>query len=209
MIILSILIPSIPSRLYRLGPMMENLQAQANACGFGTDVEILSILDNKKRTVGYKRDGLVQLAQGAFLAFVDDDDIPYDNYVKDMVAGVMGAIQGGNDVVVFDEDCTINDGNVFRVSFGLEYPNQEARMVNKKWINITRMPFHSCGWRTSLAKTERFADTSYGEDWDWVRRLVPKARGQYRVNATLLRYVYSDKVTEADTKNAILGGCTE
>jgi hypothetical protein len=188
--------------------MMAKLQDQANACGFGTDVEILSFLDNKKRSIGYKRDGLVQLAQGAFLAFVDDDDIPYDNYVKDMVAGVMGAGESA-DVVVFTEDSQINGGNVFKVKFGLEYPNQEARQVNGKWIDITRKPFHSCAWRTTVAQSERFADTSYGEDWDWVRRLLPKARGQYRLSTTLLRYVYDDRVTEADTKNPILGGCTE
>jgi hypothetical protein len=40
----------------------------------GKDIEILLFLDNKKRTVGGKRDALVQMSRGKYFMFVDDDD---------------------------------------------------------------------------------------------------------------------------------------
>ena len=190
MTLLSILIPSIPSRLGKLQKLYGDLLAQAE----GQPVEILSFLDNKKRSIGLKSDALVQVAIGKYCAFVDDDDAVYSNYIADMLTGA----REDADVIVFNEHCTINGGTVFTVKFGLEYENEEAHVDNGRWANITRKPWHPCGWRTEIAKSEHFPDASYGEDWHWCKRLVPKAKSQFRIDKVLSRYDYNESVTEAE-----------
>lgn len=101
------------------------------------------------------------------------------------------------DVIVFNEHCTINGGNIFTVKFGLEFENQPAHKENGSWADITRKPWHPCAWRTELAQSEHFPDASYGEDWHWCKRLVAKAKTQHRVLNTISRYDYDERVTEA------------
>ena len=205
MILFSVLIPAIPNRIDRMKALFNNLQAQVTDANFENEVEILCFLDNKKRSVGHKRDGLVQLARGKYLSFVDDDDVIYCNYISTIVRAIKAA-PSDTDVIVYDQDATINNGGVFKVHFGLEYANEQAHQKLEKWVDITRKPFHTCTWRTELAKTERFSDVSYGEDWDWCRRLVAKTSlsKQVRIKETLLKYVFDDKITEASTENAII-----
>ena len=66
---LSILIPSIPSRFRRFQKLFEKINAQAT-----NEVEILGLFDNKKRSIGHKRDALVQMSKGEYVCFCDDDD---------------------------------------------------------------------------------------------------------------------------------------
>ena len=190
----SILVPSVPSRITdRLLPLYEKIEKQI---GDRTDVEVLVFIDNKKRSVGYKRDALVQMAQGQFLAFADDDDDVSDDYV----ASIVGAIEKDPDadVIVFTQGVTINDGNEFKVFFGIEYDNERGKKdASGKWRDIHRKPFHVCAWRTELAHKERFQDVSYGEDWDWVQRLLPHVKKQVRIDKVLHYYKYDDQVTEA------------
>lgn len=61
MILLSILIPSIPHRIDKMKRLFERLQEQIG----DKNIEVLSFLDNKKRSIGLKRDALVQLARGS------------------------------------------------------------------------------------------------------------------------------------------------
>lgn len=194
--LLSVLIPSIPRRIERMAKLFSKLERQISDNIAGAEVEILSFLDNKKRSVGLKRDGLVRLARGKYLTFVDDDDDVYDNYLK----SILGVIRGTKtqDVVVFNEHVQINGGNIFTVRFGIEYDNQEARKVNGRWIDITRKPFHSCVWRTEIAVQEHFADASYGEDWHWCKRLLPRVVHQARINDVLSKYTFDSNVTEAE-----------
>lgn len=189
----SILIPAIPSRLDRLKALYDKLLEQAKDY---PGVEILAFLDNKRRSVGLKRDALVQIARGAYLAFVDDDDHVYGDYVKE----IHKAITAGTDpdVIVFNEHAVVNGGNIFTVRFGIEYENQEAHKVKDAWADITRKPFHSCVWSREIAQSEHFPDASYGEDWHWCKRLIPKVKTQHRIDMVLSKYVYDDRVTEAE-----------
>ena len=64
---LSILIPSIPSRFDKLIATYEHLLILCE----GKDIEVLAFTDNKKRTIGQKRDALVQMSNGKYVMFVD------------------------------------------------------------------------------------------------------------------------------------------
>lgn len=189
----SVLIPSVPSRvLPYLLPLWTNLERQvAQRRRQDLQVEILVFLDNKKRSIGAKRNDLVSLARGEYLAFVDDDDDIADNYIDQMLAAMA---DGHPDVVVFDQAVYLNNEGMRTVRFGLEFENQDIGEVGGIY---TRKPFHCCGWKSSIAKQGQFSDKQWGEDWDWVQQVLPLARTQCRIEAILHTYRWSANVTEA------------
>jgi len=67
---LSILIPSIPTRFGRAKALYEKILALVG----DKDIEILMLTDNKKRTIGEKREALKNASNGKYFMFVDDDD---------------------------------------------------------------------------------------------------------------------------------------
>ena len=80
---LSILILTLPSRRKTfLDDLLNNLEAQASSY---PEVEILVFYDNKKRTVGQKRDGVLSLAKGDYMTFIDDDDSVAEDYIKSII----------------------------------------------------------------------------------------------------------------------------
>jgi glycosyltransferase involved in cell wall biosynthesis len=179
----SVLIPSVPERIEKMMALFNKIQAQISS--INADVEILVLLDNRKRTIGYKREALVQSARGDYLAFVDDDDDVKDNYISSIVEAIKN---NKADVIVFNQEVTINDGTPFLIHFGIEYENQDCHEENGKWIDITRKPFQVCVWKSSIAKSEHFVDICRGEDWDWCERLLKKVKTQYRIDETLEIY---------------------
>ena len=191
MIKLSVLIPSIPSRFDRLIKQFKLLETLA---GVGP-VEILAFTDNKKRSIGLKRDALVQLARGEYLAFVDDDDEVYENYIDAMLQGC----QSGADVIAIRQHATINGANKFEVDFSRVFPNEEAHQnAEGVWQNVRRQPFHTCAWKALIAKQHHFPDASYGEDWHWCKRVLGDTKNEHTINIPLLCYHWDEKVTEAE-----------
>lgn len=190
----SVLIPSIPSRIGRfLCPLLSKLEAQAH----GQPVEIISLLDNKKRSIGLKRDALVQAARGEYLAFVDDDDDVSDDYIS----SILNAIHTNPniDIITFNQKAIINGGNPFTIRFGIENSNEQAwKNLNGFWQDIVRKPFPICVWKSKIAKEHRFPDASYGEDWHWAERVLICVKTQTRIEKTLYTYRYDDRVTEAN-----------
>jgi hypothetical protein len=193
--VLSILIPSIPSRVEKyLLPLFKKLEGQAE----NRPVEILSLLDNKKRSIGLKRQSLVSEARGEYITFVDDDDDVSDDYVDQILRARAGALFAP-DVITFDQVSSI-DGKPFKVSFGLNNVNQEAGWleVDKKYRDIQRRPFHVCAWRRAIADGLEFPDASYGEDWYWAENMCKRAMTEIHIDSVLHFYRFDNKVTEAE-----------
>ena len=80
-ILLSILIPSIPEKLTYLARTISELERQS----YQLPVEILATIDNKKRSTGFKRNMLIQQAQGKYVSFVDDDDRIELDYIETLI----------------------------------------------------------------------------------------------------------------------------
>ena len=99
MVRLSILIPSVPRRREQLDKLLASLYPQSSA-----ETEILVFLDDKKRSLGRKRNDMMAMAQGEYLAFVDDDDRVSQDYVQTLLE----ATKTGEDVINFDVEITTN-----------------------------------------------------------------------------------------------------
>ena len=190
--VLSILIPSLVSRDSLRKALLSKVLLQI---GPMTDVEVLVWIDNKRRSIGRKRDDLVQMASGKFLAILDDDDDVSGDYVAELRSAALANPEA--DVIVFDQIAQMGDWKPFRVRFGIEFENQAA--VDGGGRDITRKPWHLCAWRSDLAKMARFPDISYGEDAAWAAQLWPKVKRQVRIDKVLHHYRWSPSVTEAPT----------
>jgi glycosyltransferase involved in cell wall biosynthesis len=183
--ILSILTPAVPSRMAQLAKLCDELARQIG----GLAVEHLTLLDNKRRTVGEKRDALLRAARGAYVAFVDDDDWISRDYVAELVK----AAQEGPDVITFRQHATVNETQGI-ITFGLGNPNEPFSSSTK----ILRNAWHVCAWRRTLAIQSRFPASNYGEDWAFAAPLcaLPGLR-EVHIPKVLHYYRHSSETTEA------------
>lgn len=188
--LLSILTPSVPSRWSKLADLHAEL---AHQIGDGP-VEHLIFVDNKRRTIGAKRDTLLRMARGKYVAFVDDDDWVSPDYVSSILETyyVMRDL-ALPDVITFRQRSIIN-GESGEIEFKLGNPNE-----NFKAGGVTRRnAWHICAWRRDVAVQSSFPDTSYGEDWGWAEPLCKLAWvKEHHIPRVLHEYRFDSATSEA------------
>lgn len=178
---LSILIPTVPSRVdYFFPRIIRQLQAQI---GTRKDIEIVGVFDNKTRSIGAKRQDLLNLARGRYLTFIDDDDRISDDYIS----SIMHAIEydaADTDCIVYNTICTVSGGRPKLCKYGIEF-NYGDILGGAEWRG---KPAHTMVWRSSIAKKHLFHDMGHGEDVNWVVRACKDIKSQYRIDRVLYYY---------------------
>ena len=71
---LSILIPTLKSRIDLLSQTVYLLHGQMLECNAFGDIELLFDSDNGEVSTGEKRNKLIEKAEGKYIVFLDDDD---------------------------------------------------------------------------------------------------------------------------------------
>jgi len=195
----SILMLSIPERIESMKAAVTHLQEQADATGQGKAVEIFVLLDNRSKTISEKRNDLLQMARGNYVAFMDDDDA----VSKDYMSSILKAIDehNGVDCISFNQWCSI-DGEPMDVEFGIGNPHGQLWRDEDGFLgDIKRPPYHMCVWRREVAQSEPFNQMigengqSYAEDIDWLLRLYPKVQTEHHIPDALHGYIYNSKTT--------------
>lgn len=190
--ILSILTPAVPSRLDQLATLCDEIARQIG----DQPVEHLVLLDNKKRTVGEKRDALLRMARGQYVAFVDDDD----DISREYVARILSAAESRPDVITFDQWASVNNESAI-INFALGNPNESfhgsASALDDPPI-IKRNAWHICAWSRRLAIMSHFPASNYGEDWSFAAPIcaLPNLR-EVHIPEVLHFYNHSTATTEA------------
>jgi len=186
--ILSILTPAVPSRFAQLQKLSDEVARQCHEIGT-QDVEHLIFCDNKKRTVGQKRDNLLRMARGKYVAFVDDDDWIAPSYMQQILL----ASKDNPDVITFHQLAYV-DALSSDIEFKLGNPNEPFNPDG----TTRRNAWHVCAWRRTLAIQSAFPASNYGEDWAFAAPLcAAKNLVEVHIAKVLHEYHHSSKTTEA------------
>ena len=174
MIKLSILICSIPERALRLAVLLTKLSSQI----VDRPVSISVNIDSKIKTIGQKRNDLLETAKGEYVAFVDDDDDVSDDYIQK----ILHAIQSGPDCCGI-EGIVILGGGDRKFIHSLRY---------SKWAEdkecFYRCPNHISPVLRVLAQQVRFPEKNNGEDYDYSLRLRPLLTSEVYIDGPIYFY---------------------
>jgi glycosyltransferase involved in cell wall biosynthesis len=151
-------------------------------------VEHLVLCDNRARSIGAKRQALVDIASGQYIAFVDDDD----DVSEDYVASLLQAAQTGADIITFRQRAIYN-GLESEVHFGAL--SQDGPFTPG---GITlRAPWHVCAWRRSVVQGCLFGESNYGEDLVWCQQARKRIRTAHHIDKVLHTYRHDAATTAA------------
>ena len=173
---LSILICSLIERRTKF---LDNLLTILTPQVEGKDVEILILSDNIKRSIGRKRNDAIEMSNGKYFCFIDDDDRVSIDYVNK----ILNKIEEDSDVIVFDAEISFDGLNPKLVKYGMEYEHCE------KLDAYYRRPNHLMVHKRSNV-SERFKDISFGEDDEWASRQLLNINTQSRIDDILYFYDY-------------------
>jgi len=177
---LTILVPTVPNRYNNFYlRLMCNLLEQIKPYN---DIELIGLFDNKKRSIGLKRDEMLKLAQGEYLVFIDDDDRISEDYVKEIMDALYK--NPNTDCVVFDCICCVNGSATIYGKYGIEFENSKINDGKES----RGKPAHTMVYKSSIAKKHNFNDMQNGEDFNWIFRACLDIKHQTRIDKVLYYY---------------------
>lgn len=189
---LSILIPSIPERLDKLKYLYDKLLHQIG----DKPVEVIAVVDNKKRTIGEKRNNVKALAKGEYFMMLDDDDDINLHFID----SVLEAIEKDVDVITFKQRCRNIDGTDYLVTFGLK--NEiEHNVSGSVYLDCKRPAWHCCVWKTEHFQKVQFPEVNYGEDMYFQEMANGMARTEYHIDKVLHFYNFDLEKSAATTED--------
>lgn len=190
MIDLSILVCSVHTRYKTFLPkIQEQLYEQLAALSADDQerVEIIILTDNKQMMLGHKRNTMVSIAQGKYIAFVDDDD----RLAGDYIASLLAATASDCDSIVFKAEVSLN-GEPPKIC---HYSKDVRRDYNHK-DGYYRIPNHICCVKRDVSLKSSFPNVLYGEDAGYGKVLLPFLKTEHKIDKVLYYYDYNSETTE-------------
>jgi len=187
---LSILVCSVHSRYKTFLPkIQEQLYDQLAALSEDDQqrVEIIVLTDNKQMMLGHKRNTMIDIAQGNYIVFVDDDDRIADDYISTL----LNATAKGTDAIVFTAMVSLN-GEPAKPCY---YSKVHRRDYNKPDAYY-RIPNHICCVKRSVSLKSSFPNILYGEDAGYGKLLLPHLKTEHVIDKVLYYYDYNIDTTE-------------
>jgi len=186
---LSILIPTLPTRLVMFERLRSKLISQAKANNLQNDIEILSNAD-ESISIGNKRNLLLQQSKGLYVCFIDDDDDVADYYIEEL-----------SKVVSSNKDCASLKGiitwdgerpEIFEHS--IKYQSYKDNLKNQEVV-YERYPNHLNCIKSSIAKQIAFTDKNFSEDTDYANTLFASGliKTEFTIDKILYYYLYATK----------------
>lgn len=181
MIKLSILIATVIDRRHLFEPLYAEFQRQAK----DQPVEILYLEDNKEISVGKKRQRLLEMATGEYIAYFDSDDWPREYYVYAILNAIKNAAIKP-DCVGFSIRMTTNGQNEQTCIHSLKYKVWEFK--DGKYL---RGVTHFNPVRRELALQVGFPDLRFGEDKVYSDGITPLCKTEAYIGLFLFDYRYT------------------
>jgi hypothetical protein len=150
--------------------------------------QILPLCDNREMSVGLKRDKLLEMAEGKYISFVDDDDEVTDAYFEDAAACIAG-----------NYDVARLRGEISTATFTHSLSNklEGIAAIENEFL---RPPNHLNVMLADVAKLIHFNDHRHGEDMDWMVRLAQAGylKTEYTSGFGRIHYIYKVRIPLSD-----------
>ncbi len=173
---LSILICSIEERKDLLQRLLNILEKQRV-----DGVEILLNVDNKEKTIGKKRNELLALATGDYIAFIDDDDTVSNDYV----IKVLNASKSNPDCIGIEGIITTNGLNPKKFIHSQQY----SSWFTKNNIYY-RCPNHLNPIKRDIAIAVGFPEINHGEDKSYSDGVYKLIKTEVYINNPIYFYQF-------------------
>lgn len=149
-----------------------------------TFVETIIYKDDKKISIGEKRERLYSLANGTYSFMIDDDDSIAPNAIE----LILNAIKSNPDAdcITFEEYIDI-DGKIQRSNHSLKYGDWNN---NEDGFDYVRTPFMKSVIKTEIAKSVPIPHIRFGEDHQWSQALKPHLKTELHISEQLYRYIH-------------------
>jgi glycosyltransferase involved in cell wall biosynthesis len=148
--------------------------------------------------LGTKRNDMLNMAQGDYVVFVDDDDRIADDYVEQL----LDATSVGADIICFDVLVSINGAEPVVCHYSNQYQSDwNEPSENKKVMKAYhRLPNHIMAVKRELALATKYKQILRGEDADYALRLKPLLNTQHTIEKALYYYDFNSELTETQQK---------
>lgn len=182
---LSILIPTTQSRMDMTMNLVDTLLDQVEKGNYVGLVEVVTLWDQGEKSIGTKRNELVQMAQGEYFCFVDSDDEVSAQYIEHLMDG----IEKGVDCCSLRGIITWDGTRPQFFEHSLIY-NEYKTTENA--ITYERFPNHLNCIKKSLVFDIKFPEINHGEDTDWASQ-VHKAgvlKTEHYIDSVIYHYKF-------------------
>lgn len=157
-------------------PQLKNMQ----------DVEILTNIDSGEKSIGQKRNELLQAAKGNYVVFVDDDDLVSNNYVKSILTAIS----------YNSPDCCGIEGEIFlNKNFKKKFMHS---LRYKEWYEdengFYRPPNHINPIKREIALDIGFENISHGEDKIFSEKILPFLKTEVYIKCPIYLYIPSNEI---------------
>ena len=178
---LSLLICSLANRKDSLDRLLTVLGPQ-----LVEGVQVIINSDGGKKSVGQKRNELLDSAIGRYVSFIDDDDLISDDYVS----LILDAIKNNCDVVGIHLLMTTDGEKECRICHSLKYDKwwDEKDPDRPGLRRYFRNPNHLNPVKRELASVVRFSDKDRREDHDYSKRLLPLLKTETYIEKPVYYY---------------------
>lgn len=189
--LLTIGILTLPQRKGKLNNLLKILN---DICpiSFQHRVEIIIAEDNKEKTVGTKRNEVLDKAKGKYISFIDDDDIVSKWYLSEIL-----------NVLDTDDYDGIGFWGIYYVSGNpvMQFNHANSNAGHFKKDGKQHRPLnHLNPVRTEFAKQIRFPEKNFAEDSDYCDRLLEsgliKKEYNFDLDKMMYHYLFDPNGTE-------------
>lgn len=180
----SILICTLNDRQSSFEYIYNKLKKQIGGAHLQDKIEIIFERDNYEKSIGCKRNMLLEKSRGKYICFVDDDDDVCDNYIT----MIYNKLLSNADCVSLMGEMTVDGKNKRTFIHSIKYDHYfEDDHV------YYRPPNHLNPIKRSIALQEPFPEKYHGEDTEWAMKLVKRGLIKTELSIDVPYYFYNYK----------------
>ncbi len=180
-ILWSILICTLEARKDQFNQLFTKLENQIKQAGLQGEIEIMYFKDNRENSIGYKRNKLIDEAQGKYVCFIDDDDNVHEHYIEMIYKKLLQ-----------EPDCVSLHGII---TFDGKSPRHFIHSIKydhyfEKDGIYYRPPNHLNPIKKEIAKQFLFPETNWQEDTNWAMQIAQSGLLQKEAKTEIPYYFY-------------------